>query len=101
VNGELAITIRTPKLAVVVPRLHITFSVFRFAFDGCRPLLRLLDARHVELFPAVEAVDAVLFLVHVGQLGVAVAEHVRIPQQRGALPLETLIKFLQAPGRSP
>jgi hypothetical protein len=58
-----------------------------FRLDGA-------DALHVELPAAIEPVDAVLFLEHVGQLGVAVAKHARVVEQRRAEALEAGVELV-------
>ena len=51
--------------------------------------------RQIELGPAVEAEDAVLLLEHVGELGVAIAEHQRVVEQRAAQRLETRVELVE------
>ena len=53
------------------------------------------DAIHIEFQPAVEFVNAILLLVDVGQLGVAIAEHVDVIEQDGAELLEAVVEFVQ------
>ena len=57
-------------------------------FDAGDLVLDLLNAVDVELWLAVEGVDAVLLRIHVGQLCVAVAEHVLIVEEQRAHQIE-------------
>jgi len=59
------------------------------------PLLNGANAIQVELGAPVEGVDAVLLLVHVGQLGVAVAKHQRVAQQRVEQALEARVELVE------
>jgi len=60
-------------------QIHVLVCALRrHFFDGGDALLNLADSGAVELRPPVEIEDAVLFRIDVGELGVAVAEHVGI-----------------------
>ena len=60
-----------------------------------------MAAAPLKLRAAVETEDAVLLLEHVGELGVAIAEHARIIQQHVAQPRESRVDSSSVRGRSP
>src|SRR5690625_5196473 len=77
-------------MRLVVGRLAIRSAAL---LVGGWALLYGVDAGYVELVGAVEGVDAVLFLEGVGELGVAVAEHVWVVQEHGGQSGESLVEL--------
>src|SRR5215831_1578299 len=86
-------TIFSILLLLNLPAILILSSL-RGRLDRRTPLLDRADALHVELGPAIERVDAVLLLVDVGQLCVAIAEHVRVVEQRVAQAREARVDLV-------
>src|SRR5699024_72758 len=82
------------RMRLVVGRLAIRSAAL---LVGGWALLYGVDAGYVELVGAVEGVDAVLLLEGVGELGVAVAEHVWIVEQDGGQSGEPLVELLFRP----
>src|ERR1019366_2809148 len=71
------------------------FTASFATLDRRDPLLRRPHALQVVFLPPVEEIDAVLLLVNIGELGVAVAEHARVIEQRTAELFEARVILLQ------
>jgi hypothetical protein len=68
---------------------------------GCRARLGLAQSLDVELGRSVEAVQAVALLEGVGQLGVAVPEHLWVVEEHADQAGEALVELLLVCGTSP